>query len=76
MLAWQLCDLSGDPDQYIAKKPYIFVIFRGGGGGCGPHAPHSGSAHVFHYVNREILLLRISPAILSIYIFADENLHR
>ena len=35
----------------FAKKPYIFVIFRGGGGGgggggvSGPPVLHSGSAH-------------------------------
>ena len=29
----------------IAKKPYIFVIFSGGGG-SGPPAPPSGSVHV------------------------------
>ena len=23
----------------VAKKPYIFVIFQGGGGGSGPHIP-------------------------------------
>ena len=28
----------------IAKKPYIFVIFEGGGG-SGPPVPRSGSAH-------------------------------
>ena len=31
-----------------AKKPYIFVIFRGGGGGSAPPAP-SGSAHGGNY---------------------------
>ena len=30
--ARMITDFSGDPDQ-IAEKPYIFVIFRGGGGG-------------------------------------------
>ena len=29
----------------FAKKPYIFVIFRGVGGGGGPPVLHSGSAH-------------------------------
>ena len=35
--AWYLCDLSGDRDQF-ARKPYIFVIFQGGGG-SGPSCP-------------------------------------
>ena len=30
MLDCKLCGLTMDPDQY-AEKPYIFVIFRGGG---------------------------------------------
>ena len=41
MLAWELCDFSGDTS--IAKKPYIFVIFRGGG--VEPPVLPSGSAH-------------------------------
>ena len=28
MLAWWLCDFSGDPDQYC-KETYIFVFFQG-----------------------------------------------
>ena len=31
MLAWKLCDIQGIRTS-IAKKPYIFVIFQGGGG--------------------------------------------
>ena len=30
MLAWQLCDFQGMQTS-IAMKPYIFVIFKGGG---------------------------------------------
>ena len=33
----------------MAKKPYIFVIFQGGGGGPDPLSP-SGSAHVSYNV--------------------------
>ena len=33
----------------MAKKPYIFVIIRGGGG-SGPPVPPSGSAHVSYNV--------------------------
>ena len=28
MLAWKLCDFSGDPDEYC-NEIYIFVIFQG-----------------------------------------------
>ena len=31
MLAWQLCDFQGVQTS-VPKKPYIFVIFQGGGG--------------------------------------------
>ena len=33
----------------IAKKPYIFMIYHGGGGGPDP-LPLSGSAHVNKYI--------------------------
>ena len=36
MLAWYLCDFSGDRTS-ISKKPYIFVIFHGKGGGGPDH---------------------------------------
>ena len=29
-----------DPDQYIAKKPFISYDFSGGGGGAGAPVPH------------------------------------
>ena len=38
MLTWYLCDLQGIWTS-IAKKPYIFVIFQGGGGGQNPLSP-------------------------------------
>ena len=38
MLAWQLCDFSGDPDQYCYETLY-FAIFSRGGGGSGPMSP-------------------------------------
>ena len=44
MLAWQLCDFKRIQTS-ISKKPYIFVIFQGGGVGFGPPVPTSGSAH-------------------------------
>ena len=44
MLTWQLCDFQGIRTS-ITRKPYKFVIFRGGGGGSGPPVPTSGSAH-------------------------------
>ena len=31
MIAWQRCDFQGILTS-IAKKPYIFVLFSGGGG--------------------------------------------
>ena len=43
MLAWQLCDFQGIRTS-IAKKPYIFVIFSGGG--VWTPCPPSGSAYV------------------------------
>ena len=42
MLDWELCDFKGIRTS-IAKKPYIFVIFQGGGG-AEVQTP-SGSAH-------------------------------
>ena len=47
MLAWQLCDFSGDQDQYCQETLY-FVTFQvggGGGGGPDPMSPPSGSFH-------------------------------
>ena len=38
MLAWELCDFSGDRGNFD-KKPYIFVIFQGGGGVRTPCPP-------------------------------------
>ena len=35
MLAWQLCDLSGDLDQYCSKTLYFCDFPEGGGGGWG-----------------------------------------
>ena len=43
MLAWPLCDFSGDPDQYCLET-LNFCDFSGGGGGPDP-LPTSGSAH-------------------------------
>ena len=44
MLAWLLCGIKGIRTS-TAKKPYIIVIFQGGG--SGPRPP-SGSAHESH----------------------------
>ena len=37
MLAWYLCDFSGDPDSgpVLLRNPILLCIFRGGGGGWG-----------------------------------------
>ena len=45
MLEWRLSDFKGIRTS-IAKEPYIFVIFQGGGRGPDPPVPPpSGSAH-------------------------------
>ena len=51
MLAWQLCDFQGILTS-IAHKPYIFVIFQGGG--VRLPVPPSGPAHAF-YMQTETL---------------------
>ena len=33
MLTWQFCDFFQEIQDDIAKNPYIFVNFQGGGGG-------------------------------------------
>ena len=44
MLAWQLCDFSGDQDKYCYETLY-FCDFSGGGGGVEPPVLPSGFAH-------------------------------
>ena len=51
MLAWQLCDFSGDPDQYCSETLY-FCDFSGGG--VRLPVPPSGPAHAF-YMQTETL---------------------
>ena len=70
MLAWQFCDFSGDPDQYNAKKPYIFVIFQGGGGGGGvlnPCSP-SGSAHDWQVYRRYFHTIQMHIRYVAIHL--------
>ena len=68
MLAWWLCDFSGDADHgvYIAKKPYILVIFQGGSGTpCPPMIFNAKDYFLIHRSKGPCCLIVIEMVLLS-----------